>query len=346
MATNIKGELSEIKKGRYGIDIRIPIHDALAILAEGEYELIRKAVDDAGNDPVISPVLSDYDITEELEIIDTSSSGAEVKQAIRDALYKLSLLCQDSKIVVTRLTNVDISSTTAPSGNHYISGLSNPSGGETDWEALANFLYASGLFAAVDAFEEEGLEGIKIYIGDSSNPELFCTLSVAVGGVEDPVYTLTVENLIQYPDSDHQAVSDFQLIMAPLSAYRSDNAVLINCAYNGILIAKNSDGGISVSTGVGTEIIEQPGGDFVKAGSKIRTFTKDSTRDAYAGFGCSVGFVNQCSTASLTSLVSEGDEAVSLCSYGRTCGDLSSDCIASFGSARLYMSRFYFAIEI
>ena len=81
---NINKELQQIQANRYGVDIRVPIHDALAKLSGADLAMAEEAAEgfpvDFGN----------ADITAELRIIQNASKGADVKDAIHSALYKLS----------------------------------------------------------------------------------------------------------------------------------------------------------------------------------------------------------------------------------------------------------------
>ena len=136
MPTDIFNQLSEISNGRYGADIRNPIHDALAILAGNEEEVIERQSDGI---PDASPAADESDISEELYKIETEHEGAVVKQAIYDALLKLSKM----QTVVVGLVGIDMSTPTSPSASdpNYVYDLTSyTSSYVTNWESLVNFM--------------------------------------------------------------------------------------------------------------------------------------------------------------------------------------------------------------
>ena len=86
MAVDIIQELFDIEMGRYGIDIRQPIYDALSKLSSTNMQIIQAAILRSGGLANFDPL----SIDEELNTIRNSLYGSEVKQAIYDALEKLS----------------------------------------------------------------------------------------------------------------------------------------------------------------------------------------------------------------------------------------------------------------
>lgn len=345
MPTDIFNQLSEISKGRYGADIRNPIHDALAILSDSDVELItRNAIE-----PINSPVLSDYDITEELQKIANNHEGAVVKQAIYDALLKLSKMHDDSRTVITGLTGIDLTTMTDPSDSdpNYIYLLDDEN--QTDYEALAAFLRSTGLFSNVIYDEIEGFEkGLTTYI----DGEPFVSLNYALDW-DDPtsgvwLYQIHVNtsgtglsSSVLYPE--HTDELSLQYAMNPVTAYKSPNGVLICCQGDAVLFARNSAGGVSVTFGAGYEkhtTVADPR-------SKIRTITYDSTLSDSSGIGHSYSDANASHIATLTALVSEGDEAVSYKGYALTTGWASNaEGFVEFGSKRLYIAKSMLAIEV
>ena len=147
MPTDIFKELSEISTNRYGADIRFPIHDALAILAGDEEAVIERQSDGIPN---ASPAADESDISEELHKIVTEHEGAVVKQAIYDALLKLSKM----QTVVVGLVGIDMSTPTSPSASdpNYVYDLTSyTSSYVTNWASLVN------LMKDVSIFEENGV---------------------------------------------------------------------------------------------------------------------------------------------------------------------------------------------
>ena len=339
MVTDIYQYLQEIAEGRYGVDIRIPIYNALAILADSDAETITRA---AAGYPVSSPIASEYDISEELDTISTSTSGAEVKDAIHDALEKLSQLTEASMTVISGLASIDMSQPSRPAANdHYISGITGSTVGDTDFEGLAEFLMASGLFSNVVYDEVEELyKGIAVYVNGKVLAELNYML-----GTEGWLYTFTVhtdgenaDNTLFYPSDEEDPLTVYS--MMPKAALRTKDAAVITCEGNAILFSRNSKGGVSVSFGHDAEKISI----VTDVKRRIRTFTRSSTISSYGGIGHS--HINS-NVGSLTALVSEGDNAVNVKSYALTLGNLTGiDGVVSLGTRRIYIANDMFAIEI
>lgn len=335
MATDIYKELSEIAKNRYGVDIRFPIHDALAILSGEEYELIGEAINDI---PVNHIDLSSADISSELEIIESGTKGADVKQAIHDALYKIWQLKVSPIQVTTGLTGIDLTNYEHPtSSQNYITGLTD------DLETLADFLRDSGLFSNVIYDEVEDIKGISVVVDGKTLASIsFDTITEDNSGYYITVFTYnddgTIKNTMRYPEETADA--SMFTFLNPDSAMKTDNAVLISCNNDAICFARNSDGGISVSFGGG---YEEYGGSVFSA-SRIRTFAINSTASTSGGVGKSYPLTD---TAALTALIAEG---TSTCSYGAyaftTGGRVDIDYIVNFGSRKLYVANSMLAIEI
>lgn len=335
MATDIYKQLSEISKNRYGVDIRFPIHDALAILSNEEYELIGEAINDI---PVNHIDLSSGDISSELEIIESGTSGADVKQAIHDALYKIWQLKVSPIQVTTGLTGIDLTNYERPvSSQNYITGLSD------DLETLADFLRGSGLFSNVIYDEVEDIKGIRVVVDEKTLASIsFSAITEGNSGYYISVFTYnddgTIKNTITYPEGTAD-VSTFTFLN-PDSAMKTSNAVLISCNNDAICFARNSDGGISVSFGGG---YEEYGGSVFSA-SRIRTFAVNSTVSTSGGVGKSYPLTN---TAALTALIAEGTSTYSYGAYAFTTGGVSDiDYIVDFGSRKLYVANSMLAIEI
>jgi hypothetical protein len=342
MATDIYQYLQEIQEGRYGVDIRIPIYNALAILADENAETIDRASDGY---PVNSPVLSDYDISEELYVIAHSITGSEVKDAIYSALDKLDHLAKESRTVMTGLTGISLADVSRPtSHDDYISGLTGTMG-ETDFETLKDFLLASGLFTDVTYEEVEGSsKGLTIYVGENVLAELkyvldwtqeeaswFYNLVVHTNG------TLS-DDTLSFPREQSDVILQYSL--APQSAIRTSHGVIITCETNSIAFSRNTNGGISVSCGYDVEKFST----VPDVKRRIRTFTRSSTISTDGGVGHSRINSNVCT---LTPLVSEGDGVISEMLYGITAGNiLYTDGVVAFGDRRLYLSNDMFAIEI
>lgn len=335
MATDIYNELSEISKNRYGVDIRFPIHDALAILSGEEYELIGKVINDI---PVNHVDLSSADITDELEIIESGMKGADVKQAIHDALYKIWKLKVSPIQVTTGLTGIDLTNYERPvPSQNYITGLTD------DLETLADFLRDSGLFSRVIYDEVEDIKGISVVVNEKTLAAInFDAITEDNSGYYIMVFTYnddgTIKNTMRYPEETADAST--RTFLNPDSVMKTDNAVLISCNNDAICFARNSDGGISVSFGGG---YEEYGGSVFSA-SRIRTFAINSTVSTSGGVGKSYPLTD---TAALTALIAEGTSTCSYGAYAFTTGGVSDiDYIVDFGSRKLYVANSMLAIEI
>lgn len=334
--------LQEIQEGRYGVDIRIPIYNALAILADENATVIETA---ANGYPINSPVLSDYDISEELYTIDHAISGAEVKDAIHSALEKLENLAKESRTVMTGLTGISLANVSRPtSHDDYISNLTGTMG-DTDFTTLREFLLASGLFTDVVYEEVEGSsKGLTIYVGE----DILAELKYVLDWTQEEAswfYNLVVhtngtlsDNTLSFPREPSNIILQYSL--APQSAIRSNHGVIITCETNSIAFSRNTNGGISVSCGYDVEAFST----VPDVKRRIRTFTRSSTISTDGGVGHSR--INS-SVCTLTPLASEGDGAISEMLYGITAGNiLYTDGIVAFGDRRLYLSNDMFAIEI
>ena len=351
--TNIYEQLVKIKEGRYGSDIRFPIHDALVKLADGEFDLI-EALDNG--EPISSPILSDYDITEELEIIATRPEGALVKQAIYDALYKLSKI-EDDKTIITGLTGIDMSEPTEPSGTDYVSGLSNDytTWYNTDWSTLKTFLEGTELFSGIELYQQDGVtKGLDLYVNDYPFVR-FRSVTEEIGGETVYYNQITVYNedestIPSYPNSG--LIEAINEATVPTEAYRTKNSVLINCLSNAVMFCRNSAGGVSVTFGCGYNLYPTDPTQVTilsDPSSKIVTLTLNSTMSDYAGISHSHSTPESSTVGALTALISEGDNAVNLLGYGLSTGYLagtSADGVVLFGSKRLYVANSMLAIEI
>lgn len=354
MPTDIFNQLSEISKGRYGADIRNPIHDALAILSDNEISII----DDMTNgEPINSPVVSDYDITGELYIIANNHEGAVVKQAIYDALYKLSRLQKEDRTVVTGLTGIDMSDPIEPSGDDYIYGLSDyySTWYTTDWETLKEFLEGSSLFSGIEYYtQSDVIKGIDIFVDDEP---FFSLRSVIeeIGGEtyyyhKASIYNSDEVTTFSYPNNG--LLEPINEALVPTEAYRTTDNVVINCLSNAILFSKNSAGGISVTLGCGYEIYPTEPSQTTSVAdpsSKILTLTPNFVISDYAGVGHSHSTPASSNVGALTALISEGDNVVSHRGYALTTGYLNTiraDGIVPFGTKQLYIANSMLAMEI
>ena len=327
MATDIYNELSEISKNRYGVDIRFPIHDALAILSGEEYELIGKVINDI---PVNHIDLSSADITNELEIIESGTKGADVKQAIHDALYKIWQLKVSPIQVVSGLVGID---------SNYTEGLQN------DFENLYNFMSDSGLFSDIIYDDLDNEQRITVYENDKAIAAIHRFRAEDYSyGYQILVYSYnddgTRKGTLAYPSSleDPETYN----LLNPYSGMRTENALLLSCSNDAICFSKNSAGGISVSFGGGYETYSSS----IFPASRIRTFNYNSTISENGGIGKSYPISD---TAALTPLIAEGTEAHSIGAYAITVGGGSGwdqDGVVNFGSRKLYIANFIFAIEI
>lgn len=357
MATDIYKELSEISKNRYGVDIRFPIHDALAILSNEEYELIGEAIN---GQPVNYIDLSSGDISAELEIIASGTKGADVKQAIHDALYKIWQLKMSPIKVTTGLAGIDLSNPTRPETyrpDDYVYNLTSFNGTSyvTDWAQLAAFMQSTNLFSDVQVTEWEGRpSGIDVYVNDSNFFSLQYAPVLTPGG-EATMYSALVmrpDSLVGfgYPyDASEESLTE---CLAPDSAFRSKDKVLITCFDNAILFAKNSNGGVSLTFGVGYDLFPTDPTQatvLVDPSTKILTFTQQYVVSEYGGVGHSHSDRATSSVGSFAALVSEGDCAVTIGGYALTSGYIPgpyADGIVNFGSRKLYVANSMLAIEI
>lgn len=355
MATDIYKQLSEISKNRYGVDIRFPIYDALSILSGEEYERIRSVTNDVPVNHIASA-----DISSELKIIESGTSGANVKQAIHDALYKIWQLKTLPIQVTTGLAGIDLSNPIRPEAyrpNDYIYNLTSFNGTTyvTDWAQLATFMRSTNLFSDVQVTEWEGQpSGIDVYVNDSKFFSLQYAPVLTPSG-EAKMYTAMVmrpDSLtgFGYPyDASEEALTE---CLAPDSAFRTDDKVLITCFDNAILFAKNSNGGVSLTFGVGYDLFptdQTQATVLVDPSTKILTFTQQYVVSEYGGVGHSHSDRATSSVGSFAALVSEGDCAVTIGGYALTFGYIPApyaDGIVDFGSRKLYVANSMLAIEI
>ena len=352
--TDIFEQLIELKQGRYGSEIRIPIHDALAKLSGEELAIIGSMTN---GEPINSPVVSDYDITEELDIIANRPEGKLVKQAIYDALYKLSKLQQGDRTIVTGLTGIDMSNPEEPSGDDYVYGLSDyySTWYTTDWETLKEFLEGSGLFSSIEYYTQSDIiKGIDIFVDDDP---FFSLRSIVeeVGGETYYYHKASVYNsdgvtTFSYPSNG--LIEAINEAVVPTEAYRTTDNVMINCLSNAILFSKNSAGGISVTFGAGYNVYPtEPSqvSTVADPSSKILTLTPNFEISDYAGVGHSHSTPASSHVGALTALISEGDNVVSHRGYALTTGYLNTiraDGIVPFGTKRLYIANSMLAMEI
>ena len=337
MATDIYKELSEISKNRYGVDIRFPIHDALAILSNEEYELIGEAIN---GQPINHIDLSSADITNELEIIESGTKGADVKQAIHDALYKIWQLKVSPIQVVSGLVGIDLTGISRPQPSpNYTEGL------QDDFENIYDFMSDSGLFSDIIYDDLANEKRITVYENDKAIAAIHRFRAEDYSyGYQILVYSYnddgTRKGTLAYPSSleDPETYN----LLSPYSGMRTENALLLSCSNDAICFSKNSADGISVSFGGGYETYS---GSIFPA-SRIRTFNYNSTISENGGIGKSYPISD---TAALTPLIAEGTEAHSIGAYAITVGGGSGwdqDGVVNFGSRKLYIANFILAIEI
>ena len=100
--SDIGKELLDIQTNLYGIDIRMPIHDALAALAGADAEIATRA---ARGFPID---FGNADISAELQVIQSDPKGANVKAAIYSALSKLSQVVGQTNYISAGLTPQEI----------------------------------------------------------------------------------------------------------------------------------------------------------------------------------------------------------------------------------------------
>ena len=337
MATDIYKELSEIKNGRYGVDIRSPIHNALAVLSGEERDLIEQAIEGE----VINGIdLSSADITAELETIATDISGANVKQAIYDALYKIWHINMSPIQVTTGLAGIDLTGISRPQPSpNYTEGLQN------DFEKLYSFMSGSGLFSDIIYDDLDNEQRITVYENDKAIATIHRIRAEDYSyGYQILVYSYnddgTRKGTLAYPSTldDPQTYN----LLSPYSGMRTENALLLSCSNDAICFSKNSADGISVSFGGGYETYSSS----IFPASRIRTFNYNSTISENGGIGKSYPISD---TAALTPLIAEGTEAHSIGAYAITVGGGSGwdqDGVVNFGSRKLYIANFILAIEI
>ena len=291
MATDIYKELSEIARGRYGSDIRFPIHDALSTLANDGSIALKQATRGL---PLNHPTSDSADISQYLTIIETNASGATVKDAIHDALLKLSGFQKDSIHVITGLAGIDLSNPIRPEAyrpNDYIYNLTSFNGTTyvTDWARLATFMRSTNLFSDVQVSEWESQPaGIDVY----ANGSKFFSLQYAPVLTPSGEATMYIAMVTRpdsltgfgYPyDASEEALTE---CLAPDSAFRTDDKVLITCFDNAILFAKNSNGGVSLSFGAGYDLFptdQTQATVLVDPSTKILTFTQQYVVSEYGG---------------------------------------------------------------
>lgn len=344
MATDIYKELSEISKGRYGLDIRDPIWVALKILSDETYDRVK-------SDSQGFPVNWDPEsIDGELNTIAHNIYGKDVKQAIYDALYKLWHMNAKTRTLVTGLAPFPVT-ITEPTSEEDLAKIHTITPMEDPLSQLAGILQETGMFSSVSYDSSSTKRTLTLYV----NGEEFITyegtlIDETIGAEEYNYwwYQLTVTNsmysTVTYPEpyNENQHVRyplDVSILM-PECVYVTDNHILILTARDTILITKTDKGNVMIALGMGDRIHE----NITDPYDKIRAFTKSSIIMEDTGIAMDW---NERSQLVLSALLEEGLTEYAMGAYATVTKVIPSTMIGgytTFGTSRLYVTR-GFAIE-
>ena len=302
MSININDELSQIGKNRYGIDIRMPIYEALRKLAQENDEKLSEATDL----PLDFLSFTYPDITSELEIIENDPKGARVKGAIHDALFKLSIKIDESNPAVMALEpySVDVTPVIASDADLTYARIGGPGSGVSKGEYLSA-LYEAMVSAISDLKrgerlwtaeqmsyeEEEGLHTLTIStrVGTSGWEPFVRITETFVSDWNDWCFQITViddeGSEFTYPATTSVTYEMDKSMMGPKHLYVSKNKVCIRTSLNAILFAKDAQSNASVAFGCGDRAIPPEDPSRTDPSSEIRAFSTDTIFDGAIGVG-------------------------------------------------------------
>lgn len=281
---NINHELQQIQANRYGVDIRVPIHDALAKLSGADLAIAEEAAEgfpiDFGN----------ADITPELRIIQNASKGADVKDAIHSALYKLSKNIGNTNYVAAGLTPVEVE-VTPISGTPYednvisisssnrleslgevLSGMSPNIFGKIEFEEISETKQELRIYHFdTDATPFVTISGV--YAGSGTNLQWWYQISVYCYQRLDPT---TIVKTVSYPYEIPEDPSFVDTaIITPKKAYVGKRTVLIQMGLDNnvyMIFTQSKQGKLMVSFHCG--YLQTPYGPDPR--SAIRSFSNES----------------------------------------------------------------------
>lgn len=315
---NINQELQQIQANRYGVDIRVPIHDALAKLS-GDVDAVFA---DRTGFPSDFATFSYDDIDGELWIIENEPKGSEVKDAIHDALYKLSLKIKEMNPAIVGLAPYPVTVTPVTESDDDLlfvdirQPVNNPLSDLRD--AIVSTNSKTKLFSNMDEnivySEEELLRTLKIK--DAFGNDFVTFTALYREDLEDPAnnfwwHRVKVEcdsTSITYPTTLSYRL-DYG-IMTPQIVYATKGKLLIRCGVGCVLFSRLDNGSLAVSISCGDRVMT----DKTDPYSSLRTFSKDGDVSEYEGIGSYYG--SSGSSIVMTPLIAEGDGGVAVEAYG------------------------------
>lgn len=316
---NISKELQEIKANRYGVDIRMPIHDALSKLSGVELELAEEAAEGFPID------FGTTDISAELQIIQNEPKGADVKDAIYSALYKLSKSIGSTNYVAAGLTPTEVN-VTPISGTPYADNVHSLDQSDP-MQSMSEIFGESPIFGKVEYEEVSETEReLRLYYFESDETP-FVTISAVYSGTgtnlqwwyQISVYCYTtaspseITKAVSYPyqiPAEPDAVS--VPIITPRSVYVGKRTLLVRMgsiedAYMAFM--QSSQGKLMVSFHCG--YLQMP--HFVDPRSEIRSFSVESTTNYPSTMNQNPNY--QTDTLVLGPIVGEGSDDYSHSAY-------------------------------
>lgn len=315
MSNGISKELQEIKANRYGVDIRVPIHDALAKLSNESNVVLAERT----GYPSDFADFSYDDIDHELWTIENEPKGSDVKDAIYMALYKLSVKLDEMDPVVVGLKPypVTVKSITESDDDLLYVNFTNPE--ENPLVDLRNALISvnakAQLFVNSNITYEETETTRTLKIKNAFGDD-FVTFTGTYRENLDPNpsnfwwYQVKVdahESSLTYPAQLSYAL-DYSL-MTPWVVYATKGAVLIRCGIGAVLFSTLDDGTLAVSISCGYRTLSTNRTDPF---SSIRTFSKDVEVGDYDGASSYFGHGNN---IVMTPLIVEGGSGYSTKAY-------------------------------
>lgn len=314
MSNGISKELQQIQANRYGVDIRVPIHDALAKLSNENYEEITSGSEGF---PINEPPES---IDTYLQIIEDSIKGSDVKQAIHDALLELSIELEETKTIIPGLAPiaVQLRPDVVATGDNYYVDLTDE---ENPIEALSDALQNSGLFSMVSYEEEISSFSRSVFIwGAEQDPEnddpLFELMSTGDGEQwkSETVWITSGGTTVQYnPDDltgEYEQTNRNVHILQPWSVYVvKGKRVLIRCKRDSIVLSLTDSNKTCVALGMGDRNFDQSGSLVIEPYNNIRAFTSDGEPYDHADCGFSQARYGYNGRIVLSSFVCEGSDS-------------------------------------
>lgn len=340
---NIKNELRDIGAGRWGSEIRHPIYEALKKLSDDTYDGVEEA---SGGLPVN---WNPESIEEELQIIDSSIYGKEVKKAIHDALYKLYKMNKQTRTVITGLApfTVELTEPTTESDLSKITVLDS----DDPLSSLASILSSSGMFDSVNYSETDTEKTLSVFVGDNEFFRYTATYTEDqpygyFWWYQITIYTglsyLPVTFPVRYSEEKPiRYLLDDSMLM-PFETYVTNNKIIITTGRDRILLCKSNHGEHMISLGMGDRVHE----NITDPYNVIRTFSFGSGVEFSDMNGLSQSWTRT-SQLVLSALLSEGDVSYaqgSYCALTRVDTDNVNAGYTDFGTSRLYVSG-CFAIE-